>query len=50
MPVKKILVVDDSPTERQYMLETLQKKGYADRHRRQRRGGDRQVEERATPT
>ena len=28
MPVKKILVVDDSPTERQYMLETLQKKGY----------------------
>ena len=28
MPVKKILVVDDSPTDRQYMLETLGKKGF----------------------
>ena len=28
MPVKKILVVDDSPTDRQYMLETLAKKGF----------------------
>jgi twitching motility two-component system response regulator PilH len=28
MPVRKILVVDDSPTDRQYMLETLAKKGY----------------------
>jgi twitching motility two-component system response regulator PilH len=27
MPVKKILVVDDSPTDRQYMLETLARKG-----------------------
>jgi twitching motility two-component system response regulator PilH len=28
MPVRKILVVDDSPTDRQYMLETLAKKGF----------------------
>jgi twitching motility two-component system response regulator PilH len=28
MPVKKILVVDDSPTDRQYILETLAKKGF----------------------
>jgi twitching motility two-component system response regulator PilH len=28
MPVKKILVVDDSPTDRHYMLETLAKKGF----------------------
>ena len=28
MPVKKIIVVDDSPTDRQYMLETLARKGY----------------------
>jgi len=28
MPVHKILVVDDSPTDRQFMLETLAKKGY----------------------
>jgi twitching motility two-component system response regulator PilH len=28
MPVKKILVVDDSPTDRQFMLETLGKKGF----------------------
>jgi twitching motility two-component system response regulator PilH len=26
--VRKILVVDDSPTDRQFMLETLAKKGY----------------------
>jgi twitching motility two-component system response regulator PilH len=28
MPVRKILVVDDSPTDRQFMLETLARKGY----------------------
>lgn len=28
MPVKKILVVDDSPTERHYMVELLTKNGY----------------------
>jgi twitching motility two-component system response regulator PilH len=28
MPVKKILVVDDSPTERHFMVELLTKKGF----------------------
>lgn len=28
MPVQKILVVDDSPTDRQFLIETLAKKGY----------------------
>jgi twitching motility two-component system response regulator PilH len=28
MPVKRILVVDDSPTERHYMVELLSKSGY----------------------
>jgi len=28
MPVKKILIVDDSPTDRQFFLETLTKQGY----------------------
>ncbi len=28
MPVKKILIVDDSPTDRQYMIETLKGKGF----------------------
>jgi twitching motility two-component system response regulator PilH len=28
MPVRKIMVVDDSQTDRQFLLETLAKKGY----------------------
>ena len=28
MPIKKILVVDDSPTERHFMVELLTKNGY----------------------
>ncbi len=28
MPIKKVLVVDDSPTERYYLVEILRKHGY----------------------
>ncbi|HKC43402.1 MAG TPA: response regulator [Burkholderiales bacterium] len=28
MPIRKVLVVDDSPTDRQFLLETLARKGY----------------------
>ena len=28
MPIKKILIVDDSPTDRQFLIETLGKQGF----------------------
>ena len=28
MPVKKILIVDDSPSDRQFLIESLTKRGY----------------------
>ena len=28
MPIKKILIVDDSPTDRQYLMEILAKQGF----------------------
>ena len=44
MPIKNVLVVDDSPTDRQFLTDLLAKNGYKVDDRRERRGGDHQGE------
>ena len=49
MAIKKILIVDDSPTERHVLNDMLTKAGLRGRRERQRRGRDPQGQVRSKP-